>query len=256
MTLAKLKEMLKMALLIISIIGLPNLFWNVRLLLRESTYTATELRRGSTSLADFAEFQTAQLQSERSQKIINANLELGATAKGSLLAFNRLILPRLAKTLDESQNLLLDTRRSVVATENLIAQTNRRLNDDGGLLPEATLLIRSLSITADRFGFTIESLDKSLQMIAEKAGLSLDEIYKLLASPEWLQTLKHLESSTANFASTSRHVDRTAAEIEKAMQSAPEIAKALERISKTSSKYQKALLLVSILSTLARAFLF
>ena len=253
MSLTRIKEILLCLLLVVAIVSVGNIAWNVRNVIRETNETMKEIRRGSKSLSDFAEYQTEQLQSDKTQKVLNANLELGAAAKGTVQAFNRLIIPRLMQNLDSSNAALIELRGTVRNGGDLISNTDKSLNQD--LLPQAAALIHSLTATADRFGLTVETLDKSLQAIASKTNLSLDEIYSLLSDPHWRNTLANIDEGSLFFASTSRHVDATAAEIEKAMQNAPSIANSLERIARTSSRFTKITLIANIIGTLARAFL-
>ncbi|MEW6211357.1 MAG: hypothetical protein AB1631_23530 [Acidobacteriota bacterium] len=133
-------------------------------------------------------------------------------------------------------------------TSSLIANLNLRLTSDGGLIPTATGLISSLTKTADAFGVTVGELTEAVKMASEKTGRSLDAINGLLARPEIVEILKHLDGTSAN-------VEQMSASAAEAMKCAPEIAESLNKIAKATSKFSKITLVANIISTLARAFI-
>lgn len=255
MNIETVKKVLACLLLAAITVAVVNLHWNLRLFVREGNATMQELRRGSAAVADFAESQTALLKSDRYQKSIQAGIDVGATANGALRLFNRQVIPKVANDLDRLDGLLTALTINSQTLSTLLVNTDRNVNGEGGLIPSATALLQSLTATANRFNVSIETLDSMLKTVAEKGGMSLDEIYKLVASPEWKAVLVNTETVTANLASTSRRVDLTVEEIRKAAEKAPSIAESLDKLARTSSKFQKVQIIVSIVATLARAFL-
>jgi ABC-type transporter Mla subunit MlaD len=252
----RLKESLVCLLLLVLTIGGANAFWNLRLLLREAKESAINIRSTTASIDEYVGFQTAQLQSPAYQKYMRGNFAVGSLLQSVVEGVNKTTLPKLNKNLDSSNDFILALNANTQTLNQLMANLDGRINGESGLLVSATALLQSLTATSDRFGLTVTTLDAALKVIAEKAGMTLDEVYKLAASPEWQDALKNVDEVTRNAASVSRHVDASAAQIEKSMESMPDIAKALQKIATTSAKYQKALLIVGILSTLGKAFLF
>lgn len=135
---------------------------------------------------------------------------------------------------------------------DLIAHTDSNLNEK--VLPETARLTRNLADTAERLSTTPETIENTLQVIAEETKMTMQAVEKLLSDPLWQKTLGNIERATAESAKTAENVTLTTAEIREAMKSAPEIARSVEKIASTSSKYQKIALIVQILVTIARVF--
>jgi hypothetical protein len=217
-------------------------------LFNEGQTTLAVGNKSLTSLGNFADSQMEQLQSPRAQKSLQASLETLAVFNATGRLLNTQILPRAMKTLDSS-----DGAMEKVGT--LLSNTDKSINGEDGLIVSATLLIGSLTTTAERFGLTVDTLDITLKTISEKTGKSLDEIYSLIASPEWKSAIQNANTVSANLATTAQKIDATAEQIRLAMLKAPSIAESLDKIAKTSSKYQRAVIIAGIISTIAGAFL-
>src|SRR5262245_40440367 len=62
--------------------------------------TVAEVRMTATAWREYSQEQVGQLRSPRTQKAIEAAIEVGATAKASLLLVNKQLLPRTWKAVD------------------------------------------------------------------------------------------------------------------------------------------------------------
>jgi hypothetical protein len=231
----------------------PNIWHNVRLFLQQGQGAAQNIKNSTARADTFLDKQITVLESEQYQTLMRNNLAAGSFLQSITNSINTKTLPLLNKNLVSSNDGLQDLRALLQSGNIMLVDTNRSVIEK--LLPQFAVLLESLTTDANRFGMTLDTFNVSLKLIADKAGLTLDEIYELAASPEWKAALSNVNTITANLASTSRHLDATSAEIEQAMQAAPSIAQSMERIARTSAKYQKALLIVGILGTLAKAFL-
>lgn len=211
------------------------------------------LNRVSGTTADYGE--TLKEQAEENKKSIDAALQVGATAKGSLQLLNRTTIPLLNNNLRSSDDLIRSLQENTASLNRLTINLDDRINGNAGLLVASTDLVRSLTETSNKFGLSISTLDSVLRTVADKANMSLDEVYSLISSPEWKLALQGIAATSTNLASTSAKVDATTEQIRLAMLKAPSIAESLEKIAKTSSRYQRAVLITGIVSTLAKAFL-
>lgn len=250
-----LQQVLSCILLLVLSIGSGFFFWNARLLLRESKESAINIRSTTASIDEYVKFQTEQFQSPAYQKYMKGNFAVGSLVQSVVEGVNTKTLPKLNKGLDELPALIQGLSTNTRTLNELVLHLDSRLNSDSGLLAQATTLLASLTATSDKFGLTLETLDAAIKVIAEKAGLSLDEVLNLIASKEWLSVLRSMDVAMANVAAMSQKVDATAEQIRLAMEKAPSIADSLNRIAKTSSKFTKATLIANIIGVLAKAFL-
>ncbi len=200
--------------------------------------TAAELQRTSKLVADYVEKQKAVLESPRNQKALEAGWQMAAVLNGTARDINRLIVPRVMRTMDGLNAAVGNFNDSAQALTALVRNTDSNINE--GILP-------NLAETAKTLGVSIQTVATSVQMIAAKGEISLNEVNTLLADPQWLEILKSMAATTAK-------VNATAAHLEEAARSAPAITSSVERIAATSSKYQKLLLLAQLLATIARVF--
>jgi hypothetical protein len=217
--------------------------------LNEGQTTFVTGNKSLTSLGNFADFQIEQLQSPRAQKSLQASLETLAVFNATGRLLNKQILPRAMRGLDASDSAIRNLGL-------LVANTDKSLNGEGGLISSTTQFVQALTSTANRFQVTVETFTAMLQAISEKTGLSLDAIYALVNSPEWMQALQNVAVISSNVAATTQKADATIEQIRLAMLKAPSIALSLEKIAKDGSKFSKITLLVNILSTIAKTFLF
>jgi len=105
---------------------------------------------------------------------------------------------------------------------------------------------RNLSLK--EFHDWIKRLTDYQKAAAINTNKSLDQIYQLLARPEIIEILKHVDGTAINI----EDMSKSAAE---AMKQAPLIAKNIEKIASTTSKFTKITLITNILTTIARIFI-
>lgn len=206
---------------------------------KELRDASASLNQTSASVAGYVEAQKRLLESDRSQKAMQAGIEAAAVYKASGQYLNRFILP-------EARNLLVEAQSDLRSLRQLTDDTNASLNQK--LVPEIIRLASNLADTSERFGVTVDELNRAIAMAAEKTGKNLDKIYELLARQEIIEILKNIEGTTAN-------AEQMSASAAEAMKQMPEIAESLNKIAKTSSKFTKTTLIVNILATIARAFI-
>jgi hypothetical protein len=248
-----LQQWLACLLLLVIAIGGGNFFWNARLLMQQGQGAAQNVKNSTARADEYINKQIILLESEQYQTLMRNNLAAGSYLQSITNSINTKTLPLLNKNLISSNDGLQDLRAFIQSGNLMLVDTNRSINQL--LLPQAAALLASLTTDADRFGMSLDTFNTSLKLIADKAGLTLDEVYKLAASPEWKQPITNIEEGTRYTASTARHIDASAAQIEEAMKRAPSTAESLEKIARTSSKYTRATLIANIIGTLAKAFL-
>lgn len=200
--------------------------------LTEVESTAREIRVTATNISGYTTVQVEALKNPKNQKALEAGLQTLAVYNGTGRLINTQVLPRAMRVLD-------DLSGATVALNALVSHSDEALNQK--LMPE-------LVATAKALNTSVESVDRAVQDLSRRGALSLDDIHAIMADPSWKQALSAV-------AQASRHVEGVTGNLEDASAQMPSIAASLERIAKTSSKYQKALILVQVLSTLARAFL-
>jgi hypothetical protein len=198
----------------------------------------TQVERTAKLVADYAEKQKVILESPKNQKALEAGWQTAAVLNGTAKDINKVLMPRLRDTLDSLNGAVGSFNKGAQAITGLVMNTDRSLNEQ--LLP-------NLAETARALGVSIQAITGSIQEIAAKSTMSVDEIHELLVDPEW-------KAALASIAATTAHVDAIAGNLEVASRQAPAIAESVEKIAKTSSKYQKLLLLAELLATIAKAF--
>lgn len=210
--------------------------------------TAGETKRAATALADYAEFQTEQFQSERYQKSLKATVDTGAFANSVMRSLNVRVIPELITMLRKLQGTTDQSTVTLASLERFIADLNKRTNGDDGLIVAATQLLDGINKVAARFEVTVEELSTAIKIAAEKSGKSLDAVYALIADPKMQEILLHWNEMSARGS-------EILADVKLAADRAPSIAASLDSIAKTSSKFTKITLISNVLATLARAFL-
>jgi hypothetical protein len=192
---------------------------------------------------------------EENRKSLEAAYQVGAVFNASGRLVNTQLIPRLMKTTDASAVLLATLNENAVTLNKTIANLDSRVSGKEGVLDAAIALIRGLESTAVTLGVTTRTAERMIQEIGAKSGMVLDEVWELVADPKLQQMLANVTITSGNVARATEKIDLTVEQIRLAMASAPGIAKNLERISTVASKYSKLQILVSILATIARAFL-
>ena len=194
--------------------------------------TVAEIRITATAWREYSEEQTGQLKSPRTQKAIESAIEVGATARASLLLVNTQLLPRTWKAVDS-------LREATGRISDLTAHTDAQLNQQ--VMPGFADLIRNSIKLENQLGVDAEELGDAIKLTSQQTGLSLQEIQNRMADPRFDSILDSLAGSAA-------HMNGTSAEIGAASQRLPEIADALAKISKTTSRFSKAYWVARILS--------
>lgn len=249
----RLKEVLICALLGILIFAIGNGWWNARLLMQQGQQAAQNVKNSTARADQYIDAQLDLIQSEQYQKSIKAGLETGAVYNATGRLINTQVIPRAMKDLDRLDGLLAALTVNSQTLSTFITNTDRSVNQS--LLPQATDLLAALTKDADRFGVSLDTFNKMLVLVSEKASMTLDEVLALVSSPEWELALQGLNLTMANVASATGKADASIEQIRLALLKAPSIAESLEKIAKTSSRFAKATILANIISVLARAFL-
>jgi len=161
-------------------------------------------------------------------------IEVGATAKASLLLVNKQLLPRTWKAVDS-------LRDATGRISDLTAHTDTQLNQQ--VMPGFADLIRNSIKLENQLGVDVEELGDAIKLTSQQTGLSLQEIQKRIADPRF-------DSILDSIAGTAGHLNGTSAEIEEASRRLPEIADSLAKISHTTSRFSKAYWVAKILSIL------
>jgi len=194
--------------------------------------TVAEIKMTATAWREYSQEQTTQLRSPRTQKAIEAAIEVGATAKASLLLVNTQLLPRTWKAVD-------GMREATGRLSDLTAHTDAQLNQQ--VMPGFADLIRNSIKLENQLGVDVDELGEAIRLTSQQTGLSLQEIQKRIADPRF-------DSILDSMSGTASHLNGTSAEIEEASRRLPEIAEALAKISKTTSRFSKAYWVARILS--------
>jgi hypothetical protein len=194
--------------------------------------TVAEIKMTATAWREYSEEQTGQLRSPRTQRAIEAAIEVGATAKASLLLVNTQLLPRTWKTVDS-------LREATGRISDLTAHTDAQLNQQ--VMPGFADLIHNSIKLENQLGIDAKELGDAITLTSQQTGLSLQEIQKRIADPRFDAILDSLAGSAG-------HLNGTSAEVEAASRRFPEIADSLARISKTTSRFSKAYWVARILS--------
>jgi hypothetical protein len=194
--------------------------------------TVAEIKMTATAWREYSQEETAQLRSPRTQKAIEAAIEVGATAKASLLLVNTQLLPRTWKAVDS-------LREATGRISDLTAHTDSQLNQQ--VMPGFADLIRNSIKIENQLGIDVEELGEAIKLTSRQTGLSLQEIQKRIGDPRF-------DGILDSIAGVAGHLNNTSAEIEQASRRLPEIADALANISKTTSRFSKAYWVARILS--------
>jgi len=116
--------------------------------------TAAELQRTSKLVADYVEKQKAVLESPRNQKALEAGWQMAAVLNGTARDINRLIVPRVMRTMDGLSTAVGNFNDSAQALTELVRNADHSLNQD--LLP-------NLAETAKTLGVSMQTVTTSLQ---------------------------------------------------------------------------------------------
>lgn len=125
-----------------------------------------------------------------------------------------------------------------------LANTDWRVNGDGGLLAEATSLINNFNLLATKFGLTVDQLNEVVKTTADKLGMSVDAFTRLLADPNLPKIIANLEKGTTDFAGM-------AANGKKATDELPQLFIDIRKMGDHANKFQKFVTVARILGLIA-----
>ncbi len=207
--------------------------------------TVANVNRGSLALADYAEAQTTEFQSDAYQKRIKQGFEVGRDASITIAKFNRTTIPRINQATDELTARLRDLRaptvaltRSADSLSDFIAATNASVNND--LLPATTR--------------TVSTMDRSVAAQSQKLGEAIDSINARIRDQRIDDFLTSLPKTGANVDAITANLATVTGDFAKAAAHAPEIAALWEQMMQTSKKYQKAILWARIVGLVGSLF--
>jgi hypothetical protein len=141
-------KVLACILFVVLIIGGGNFFWNARIFMQQGQGTMHNLNRATGTAADYGE--SLKEQAEENKKSIDAALQVGATAKGSLQLLNRTTIPLLNRNLTSSDSLIRSLEQNTASLNTMIANLDNRVSGDKGLLPTTTATIDSIRVLTER----------------------------------------------------------------------------------------------------------
>jgi hypothetical protein len=156
--------------------------------------TALDLRRASRAIAEYSEAQIEVLRSPRSQKAIQAGIEVAAAAKGTILVVNTQILPRAIRTLDE-------LNVTIGKLNETVDHTDLSVNRD--MLPAATR--------------TLVELTETIKTASTEMQKTQEDIHYVLADPAITESIDELASASAHLDQTMLNVEEATDSIKKAV---------------------------------------
>jgi len=213
--------------------------------LAELQGAGAEIKQAASVGESFVKFQTDRFESEAYQKSLKASIDTPAIYNGTGRLVNTQVIPRLMKDLDSAGALLRALTDNSRSLDAFIHHTDDEINKS--LLPSTTALLEKL-------GLSVQDLDAAIKLAADKGLLTLDDIHKLAADPNWQIILSEIAASTTSLNGSMQHLDGAMASVDLAMKQAPSIAASLEKIARTSSKFTKITLTANIIAILVRAF--
>ena len=126
----------------------------------------------AADVRDYVRFQTDDLKSERTQKMIWHSLQIGAAGLLTIQKFNRTTIPSINRATDEMTERLKDfglfesqATRTMGKVGDLVTHTDTSLN--GELLPAITQLVEKL-------GVTLDEVNAALKVAADGLGVTTE----------------------------------------------------------------------------------
>jgi len=212
--------------------------------LKTADRTLAQTDRAANALADFAVFQTQQLQSERNQKAIEASLATAAIFNGTGRLINTKTIPEINKT-------IANINQSVELLNTFIARTDQNINAD--LLPAATVALNESAAAIKAFGLTAEKTSIAIEQLANEGKITAQEARAFLNSEEFKSIWSNLNKVSLESAATSANITATTAQIAEASKQLPSVAADIKAFTATTSKFRKAILVAMILGALSPA---
>jgi len=206
--------------------------------------TLAQTDRAVNALADFAVFQTQQLQSDRNQKAIEASLATAAIFNGTGRLLNTKTIPAINDT-------IRNINASVETLNKFIASTDENINRD--LLPAATLALNETAQAVKAYGLTAEKTSVAIESLAKEGAITAQEARAFLSSDEFKGIWSNLNKVSLESAATSANITATTAQIAEASKQLPSVAADIKAFTATTSKFRKAILVAMILGALSPA---
>ena len=207
-----------------------NVSANLNSTISKLNSTIDQAQATMTTLNQYTAAQAQVFNSRENKQMLQALRDASATTIKILRKVDQHTLPELDSTIAELRTPINDLS---VMIRNTDASVNL------SIMPMFALTAKSLNVSLD-------ALSSAIQTVTSKSVLTLDDIHSLMSDPSWKQALDNVASST-------KHIDSMTESTDLAMKSMPDIAHQVDKIFVTASKYQRAIILVGILSTIARA---
>jgi len=154
---------------------------------RNLTATNGEAQRAARILADYAEQQTARLQSEKNQKALEAGIAVAATWQATGRIFNTQTLPRINRELDALHETTLALRATVWETKAAIAvnagHVSEILVEARGATEELRGAAKGLRLLSEQTGASVPELAGEFKALIASGRATTAQINKLLADP-------------------------------------------------------------------------
>lgn len=136
-----------------------------------------------------------------------------------------------------------------VEVRQVMRNFDTRVN--GELLPQTTSLVASMKVTAETFNVELEKISLATTLILQDGRMPLQELTKLLASPDWLETVKNVAASSKSVDKTLENIAVSSERIPNLTALAEKTAGSVEKIMAASSRNQKLLFLAQLFATIA-----
>lgn len=249
---AKVKEVLHVALLaalLVLVVVCAVSVWQVRRetlsTMADVRATTSEIKQASAAVREFAEFQSAQLQTGENQKLIRQSLAVGAAFVGTARLVNTTVLPALSRSLTEFGDANQELTR-------LIRHTDASVNAQ--LLPEATRatasLRKSIEDTARQMNASVEKTSAALDVLLRAGVLNLEDLNKAINDPAFKTILDETAATATEIHKSSANLQAATVSVKDSLQYAPGIMRDVEAFTKAQSKYSKYVILARILRAL------
>lgn len=245
----KVKNWLKVGLLLLSLVVVGNLWWNVRGLLRDLRGATENLRNTSKEFNDYWVAQRQVLESTKNQKAVEAALAVGATYQATGRLINTQVIPAILRQLEAgtlTTHKLLEVadeaRGMASAGKALVSGVEKEVNSQ--LLPEITAgvqelnkLARMVERLAEGTGASVQEVIGALNHLVAMGDVTVQTVNQRLADPK-------LDELLAAAVGTVQHTQGVATSLDIAAAEIPPIVK-------SARKWQGPLRWAQLIATLA-----
>lgn len=228
---------------ILALLSLTLLLLRAQWTLEEMRLLVVDGRQAAKTWNSYSTDLTKQLQSEKNQKAIDAGLSTLASFQATARLINTQVVPRTMRLLEASE-------QTTLSLNALVANTDKRLTADDGLLRDLQASIAALRLP-------VEQVTPKLVALMDAGLLTVEDVRSTIASPEFAK-LKELPADVQRLlVSTTGTMDelkRGTANIATGLDKFPSLMAELEKFAQTTNKYQKAVILARIASLLGGIF--